>query len=426
MKVCATGCCLSTLLLVAIVGFSEFGCAGLPVGTVPGGRFDGTVRIGVAEAVSELTLTGARSLRIVAGPSTLHGRTFRVAVAGDEVRVTGDGCDVRARSIAVQSDGPIGVGEVRYRGAVDVFVRGGALTAVNVIPIEEYLRGVVPAEIGYLPVGDIEAVKAQALAARTYTISHIGRRVSRGFDLYGDVRDQVYGGVGAESDLGSRAVAETRGQVITHNGRLIRAYFHSTCGGSTANIEDVWDSPPVPYLKRVYDAENDSFFCEASPHFRWHEVYARGRAHEIVGAHIREGVPDATGVIGRLREVVVAAQALSGRARYTRIVSDTGSWEVPKDRIRSVLRRPGDEALLRSSYVRMFTDRTPDGHLSRLVVSGAGNGHGVGMCQWGAIGMARRGSTAEQIVKHYYRGVEVTGLESAQVALVEGAREVSR
>lgn len=375
------------------------------------------VRIGLVEGVAALTIQSSEAMQVTVGPGMLHGSAFEFVASASEVGVSGQGGQARGRNVVCESRSPISVNGVPYRGKIEVVGTADGLTVVNEVGVEDYLKGVVPREIGYLRPEEIEAMKAQAVAARTYTLAHVGRRASRGFDIYGDTRDQVYGGVPAESEIGSRAVEETSGKVMVYQGKYVRAFFHSTCGGSTANIEDVWDSPPEPYLRRVYDADERGFHCQDSRHFRWVEVYSERQARAIIAEHLPSVVADAPRDVGRLREVTVESQALSGRAQVTRVTSDRGTWQVAGDDIRQVLRRPIDGALtLRSSYIRLFTDRTPDGFLSRLVVSGGGNGHGIGMCQWGAIGMARKGYTAEQILRHYYRGIQLVDYRAARIA----------
>ena len=263
-------------------------------------------------------------------------------------------------------------------------------------------------------------MKAQAVAARTYTLAHLGRRRSLGFDLYADTRDQVYGGSGAESTNGDRAVEGTRGKAMVYNGRLVEAFFHSTCGGSTVNIEDVWNaSSQTPYLRRVHDSDSDGIHCQPSPHFRWSETYSAADLRRILSAHLSEGgVSGVPSDIGRVRDVSVEEQTLSGRAAVTRIIAERGTWRVAKDKIRMVLRRPtaGDPPL-RSSYIRLAANKSSDGFITQLGVSGGGFGHGIGMCQWGAIGMARKGYRYEQMLTHYYQGVQIIDYESARLAL---------
>lgn len=143
---------------------------------------------------------------------------------------------------------PIRLNGKEYRGKIEVFVNSsGSLTVVNVVPMEEYLLGVVPKELS-LP--EIEAQKAQAIAARTYSVANTNQFISLGFDMYPTVRSQVYGGVSAESKMGTRAVLETRGQIAAYKGKPIIAYYTSTCGGRTEDSENVFDHAE-PYLRGV-------------------------------------------------------------------------------------------------------------------------------------------------------------------------------
>ncbi len=413
---------LATLAACAPIPLGGAGPSGLP------GAGGAPIRIGLLQGVRVATVECSETMRVSAGAGTLHGKRFVLRAGSGRISISGSGGDGRGTKVTCEAASPIKVDGTAYRGAVEVSLRSGAMTVVNIVGLEDYVSGVVPKEIGYLKSEEVEAMKAQALAARTYTVAHLGRRASSGFDLYSDTRDQVYGGVSVESDVGNRAVRETAGLVMTHNGRPIQAFFHSTCGGSTANIEDVWESEPVPYLRRTYDADADGEFnCRGSRHFRWTETYSAAAAREMISSNLRREVPGAPRDVGRIREVVVDAQALSGRAQSVRVTSDNGTWVVRKKKIRAVLRRrsDGEDRPLRSTYIRILNDRTPDGYLSRVVISGAGNGHGIGMCQWGAIGMARAGRSAEQIVRKYYRGTELSlynGGNMASVANLEGSR----
>lgn len=150
-------------------------------------------------------------------------------------------------SVNERSD-PVRLNGKAYRGKIEVFVNAkGSLTVVNVVPLEEYLLGVVPAELG-LP--QLEAQKAQAVAARTYAIANIGAFGTQGFDMVPTVSSQVYKGVSIETKMGTRAVQETRGVVATYKGKPITAYYTSTCGGRTENSENVFDKAE-PYLRGV-------------------------------------------------------------------------------------------------------------------------------------------------------------------------------
>jgi stage II sporulation protein D len=143
---------------------------------------------------------------------------------------------------------PVKLNGKAYRGKLEVFVNSrGSLTVVNVVPLEDYLLGVVPAELG-LP--HLEAQKAQAVAARTYAVANTNTYGTKGFDMVPTVWSQVYRGVSIETKMGTQAVRDTRGMIATYNGQPIMAYFTSTCGGRTENVENVFDSNE-PYLRGV-------------------------------------------------------------------------------------------------------------------------------------------------------------------------------
>ena len=143
----------------------------------------------------------------------------------------------------------------RYRGEIVLTPGEGALLVVNRLGVESYLRGVVPLEIGDRKAGEEAAVEAQAVAARSYTYVHMDvAGEDRGFDMYGSVQDQAYGGVDAEKPMSDAAVASTRDMVLKYAGRVINAPYHSTCGGRTAAVSEVWwRQPDQPYLQPVSD-----------------------------------------------------------------------------------------------------------------------------------------------------------------------------
>ncbi len=172
-----------------------------------------------------------------------------------EVIVSGTGASAKFSSLKPVSFGsfnernvPVKLNGKSYRGKIEVFVNSkGALTVVNVVPLEEYLLGVVPSELS-LP--QLEAQKAQAVAARTYAIANINGFVSQGFDMLPTIRSQVYKGVSAETGMGTQAVLQTKGVVATYNGKPINALYTSTCGGRTENSENIFEFNE-PYLRGV-------------------------------------------------------------------------------------------------------------------------------------------------------------------------------
>jgi stage II sporulation protein D len=150
----------------------------------------------------------------------------------------------------VDASAPLRFNEKAYRGQLEVFTNlNGSLTVVNVLGLEDYVRGVVPNELSPGGYGALEALKAQAVAARTYAVSNRGQFTAAGFDLLPTIRSQVYGGLSSEHPLSTRAVEETRGLVATYRGEPINALYTSTCGGRTENAENIFGGEPVPYLR---------------------------------------------------------------------------------------------------------------------------------------------------------------------------------
>ena len=315
------------------------------------------------------------------------------------------------------SDGRIRVDDKEYRGALKLFLSpGGRVTAANRVPIEEYLRGVLPHEIGRLQPETIEAGKAQAVAARTYTVSYLGRRGGEGFDVYATVEDQLYGGVSDEGPLTDRCVRETEGLVALHAGVPIRANYFSTCGGVTANIEDVWPEPALPWLRSVPDRprEGADDYCTISPQHRWSDVWEVQEFLDIFNRTYPQIIQPTNRRSRELRDVRIDSRSPSGRVARMVVVTDAGEFAMYGDLVRRVLLRPkrsrgagGAGAILRSAFFKIGVARDTQGRPFAVVASGAGYGHGVGMCQMGALAMARQGKGFREILEHYYQGVEI-------------------
>jgi stage II sporulation protein D len=360
-----------------------------------------------------------RQITIVSGATQLG-----LAYGGEE-RVVGDPV------VLTSSDGLVTINGVRYRGAAEVWTNsGGTLAGINELPMEEYLYGVVPRELPPVPYGLPEAQKAQAITARTYALSGIGRRIADGYDLLATVDDQVYGGYGAEHPVSSAAIDATRGVVATHGGALISTLYHSTSGGYLANSEDVFTTA-LPYLRGGPDAQRgqsaeyaslEAFKRHANPinlraapgsdyesdWSRFHRWVVDWTAEEMVEV-LRASF--AAPAITRVDEIRVTDRADHGRVRAIEFVTDAGVFTEAKDRIRSRLRyvsSPGVHASLRSTlfFIEPVTGRGT-GEITGWKAYGGGWGHGVGMSQTGAVGMAERGRSFEEILKHYYRGIEL-------------------
>ena len=340
-------------------------------------------------------------------------RTLEVRVAAHGMRVVG-GTDREAAELGtddtlwVSSSHP-GLGLTwngsTWRGTLRIFVNPRHQLSLAVrVPLESYLLGVVPGEIGGLAEPLVEAGRAQAIAARSYTLYYLGRRASEGFDLFGTVEDQVYGPVESERPLATRCVDDTRGRVVLSQGRPIRANYCANCGGITAEAWEAWPTPPQPYLTSHLDRDG-GFWCSSSPLYRWREEWTPAElASNLERYGPLQQIPIPRGGVGEILDMNVTARSRSGRVWTLSVRTTTGTVVIPAYAVRFVLRRGGHpNSILRSTLFKIDVRHDPrTGRALAIVASGAGSGHGVGLCQTGALGMARGGRKAAEILGHYY------------------------
>ncbi len=292
------------------------------------------------------------------------------------------------------SEGIIYINGKGYRGKFGLYKSDENIYLINFIPMESYLKGVVPREMGRLSSEYYEALKSQAIAARTFAYKNLN--YSALYDLLPTEAHQVYGNIDAEYELSTRAVDETRGLVLTYNGEVIDARYSSTCGGRTENNEDVWDTRPLPYLRSIYDGRLDEPFCKKSPHFDWEVRFTKNEFFETAKRRIKEIFKKDINEINYIR---ISDFTKSGRVRTVQIGTDKGTFFVERDKIRSLFPYEG-----RSLKSTLFTIQIKGDY---IIVKGKGYGHGAGMCQWGAIGMAKLGYSCFEILRHYYRNTRI-------------------
>jgi stage II sporulation protein D len=334
----------------------------------------------------------------------------RVEARAPDGRTTG-WQDVMLRVIA--GGGIIQIGDRQFRG--EALLRAGSsgtVTAINVVDMERYLLGVVPREIGRRPIDEMAAMKAQAVAARTYAIGNMGGREAHGFDFYATVLDQVYGGIADEDSLVSRAVEETRGEIVTYQGLPILAYYSSTCGGRTAAIEDSWPTrAPLPYLRSVSDRMpgSDEAYCSTSSRFEWTTSWTRDQLLAVLGETLRAHTRGTVTSARRVQNVELVDRNRSGRATVG-ITVDGRTYSLRADSVRWVLRPSPGPAILNSSLLDRVRATVRDGEVRELEIGGGGWGHGIGMCQVGAMGRARAGHSYQQILTAYYTETEIIRL----------------
>jgi stage II sporulation protein D len=388
---------------------------GTPLSPQPDTR-DPEVRVGLLVGVPAASIGGSDALvvhqpdgsRVAVIPA---GQTWQVSVSGNSLALTSPSGWVspplEAMTLApADLSAPIRINGRTYRGVADVLSDRNGFTIVNRLGMEAYLQGVVSAEMGHRSSIEEAALRAQAVVSRTYATRNLGRWKARGFDLSATVSDQVYGGLGTETPEGRAAVADTRGRVLTYNGGVIEAFFYSTCGGRTADGFEVFHGAARPYLRSIRDqAENGSVYCSISPRYRWHEEWSA----EALRATLQRSLPSIAGLrseqVAPVRDVRVTRRTGSGRVDQIAIALGGPEIRVDGLAIRQVL-RPSSGELLRSNAFELTV--TGGGRMvSRLAVDGMGSGHGVGFCQWGAVGRARAGQGFEQILAAYFPGTRL-------------------
>jgi SpoIID/LytB domain protein len=247
-------------------------------------------------------------------------------------------------------------------------------SVINYLDLEDYLLSVVPSEMPSL--WPNEALKAQAIAARSYALANLGKHGSVGYDLKDNIEDQAYLGVKAEADTTNEAVNATRGLVMRYNGKPICAYFHSSSGGATERAEHVWHSA-VPYLKAVVD------FDQEAPLYNWTKNYSI--------AQTESGLPKD---IGQVLSITILAKSPSGRATYILVNGSNGSRLISGEAARKYFNLPSTN----------FNVTPSD---TAYVFAGKGFGHGLGLSQWGAKSLAKSGYNAAQILCYYYDGISI-------------------
>ena len=347
------------------------------------GVFVGVPSIYVRQKNEELHITASRSkLRIKQKgkrQQTTERRVFKPS----------DGCIVIATDKA-------SLHKACYEGEFVITASGNKLNAINVIDIEKYLRGVVPYEIGRLDESKFEALKAQAVAARTYAYKHFGSRKAQGFDVYADTRDQVYKGVHSVSDVTDKAVRETEGVVMTYNGEFITAYYHSTCGGETEGVV-TWGRPNHPYLQNKPDIRPDGTpWCRESNYTEWTREFDESELRDLFQINAKEAKANVPS-FSSIHAMNILDTLKSGRIHTLEITTNNGKFTAKADKIRWLFKRGG--TILPSSFFRIH--RNGD----QWILKGKGFGHGVGLCQMGARARAQAGQSYIQILTHYYPGI---------------------
>ena len=381
------------------------------------------IKVGIASGVVKASISSVNGMHIFGVHDNRDYGDFRsnivanLSVQGKAIAVNGKSSGASAlvfTPVTNSAGGRIKYNSNEYRGKLLASVVDGQLLIVNLISLEDYVKGVLPSEMS--PSWNMEALKAQAVAARTYALytknqkTHLGE----GFDLCDSTHCQAYEGIANEATSASAAVDATKGLVMTYQGRPIYAPYHASSGGVTENSEDVWGNN-LPYLRSVKD--NDA----QSPYHNWSVSYTAAQVQKLLGAAGKN--------IGQLQSISVTSA--NGRAAKVQFVGSGQTIEVTGQQARQIFG-------LKSTYFTIRTKRKPDAVLTQkpnkkgqnevidvaptamnggkllvkndkveVIFDGHGFGHGLGMSQYGAKAMADAGKNYEDILHHYYTDIEI-------------------
>lgn len=387
-----------------------------PVGGVARSDNDQTVRIALALGKRSARISSTGDWNVYDGPTgkmlaRLHADDSFTAESRDGMLVAKGSAisSVRGPLIARPADTGtfINYDGHRYRGEIALATSSDGISVINRVGVEDYLRGVVPLEIGTdRTLVESAAVEAQAIAARSFTYTRMDD--SRPYDMVATTSDQVYGGADAERPLSDAAVSATRDMVMMYAGKVINAPYHANSGGVTAAASEVWHSGDEPYLVSVSDRipGTDHFYGEESPRFRWTRTLSESELASVLDRYLPRYSTAVSGRIGTLRKITETGRTASGRVAGLVFETDRGSFTVRGNDVRFVLRTAGGDIL--PSTLFTFDEATDSkGRITQLTIQGTGNGHGVGMDQWGAIARARAGQNALTILHTYYPGTTI-------------------
>ena len=359
---------------------------GAGVGTAWG---SGSIRVALVDVARAVELRGVGiEVAELRGCERCGGERW----GGDLVRAvwTGGALEVdgwRVEAVRLRSDRPIRLNGREYASPLDIVPNGGGLAVVNEVPLEEYLAGVLRAEAGDR--WPVEALRAQAIVARTYAAYHRELNAAKAYHILASTAHQQYAGRVAAGSPAWGAVLETTGQVLRWEGELFPAFYHTESGGYTEDPRTVFAARNLPALRPVVCP-----FSAGSPHFSWTLDLGLAELSEVLRRYGAD--------VGAVQAVEVAERTSSLRAASIVV---RGSRGLARLRGNDFRRMVGYDTLKSTLFAVAV-----DGTTARF--AGRGYGHGIGLCQWGARGMAEQGHAARQILEFYYPGAVLGFLDA--------------
>lgn len=335
-----------------------------------------------------LRVKGVFEIQDESGRQVYKGKNLKSRlVKADSGKIAFPGAVLNFTRLKIFSrNGYIYINNRLYRGVVSIILKDTTrFLAVNELDLENYLRGILCNEIA--PWWPLDALKAQAVVARTYALYQRQFTKKKDFDLTNDIYSQVYGGKTSEKWRSNRAIDLTKGEILTFKGNLFPAYYHATCGGHTEDASMLWKDDLEP-LKGVICG-----FCAGLPHFSWQ---AEISLEEIKSKLLAKGFK-----IDRLDQIGIVSLNPSGRINELEIKSADNSLIISAKDFRQAL----------SPNVIRSTNFTLKINSDKVYFTGLGWGHGVGLCQWGMYELAKSGKNYKEIMEYYYPQSEIMRLD---------------
>jgi stage II sporulation protein D len=335
-----------------------------------------TVRVALVKGVESVRIDGS-GLLVTDG----EGEPLRLELPL-ELRRSRDGLTVNGhflRRLIVSAPQRVTVNGKGYRGILEVSAWERGVLVVNELPLEEYLVGLINCEIS--SAWPMEAVKAQAVIARSYAVYQKAARRNLPYQLESSVMDQVYDGSDVEDSRAARGVQETAGEVLVYEGKVIQAFYHSNCAGHTEDASNVWGQK-VPYLKGV-----PCQYCQEANPMRWEQTVPLRK--------VEAGLRAAGYQVGQVKEIKVLQKNQSGRVQELEVASSRGRFSLTGVAFRKAL----GYSVVKSTNFELGISG------DACLINGSGSGHGVGLCQWGAKQRAADGFSYREILSYYYPGV---------------------
>jgi stage II sporulation protein D len=349
------------------------------------------VRVGIQQDVAKIAVGSSTEATLLDGKGQSLGKV--PALEGFAAEASSGGVTVLGKkawqlTIQPKDNGFVYIGDRWYRGTVRLVRSAGGLTAINKVDMEDYIASVIGKEM--YPTWPIEALKAQAVASRSYAVYQMKRPKYKLFDVADTVASQVYVGITGEAPSTQEAVRSTAGQVLMYGGQVVEAVFHSASGGHTENAEFVW-LKPKPYLKGVPD------FDQMAPVYQWTTT--------LTAAQLRQRLPG----LGTILSMTPMKTSPTGRIQTIKIQGNAAARVMKGSELRRVLGLRSTLFTAKPQFEPLASQQpiSPTLRPAGFTIEGRGNGHGLGMSQWGAHGMASAGKTYQEILAHYFQNTRI-------------------